>query len=339
MPTEVLALGIVGFGSMGRLHAQQLGYLPNVKISAIVDTQERNRDDARALYSQSGVEIFEDVDQALKATDIRAWVVASSTATHIEVAEKLLNRQCTILLEKPIAATFDEAERIRSLVDANSSNLMMGHILLWHREFRAVQDALSLVGRIHTISASRQRGRDHRLRYPGETPFTLTMVHDLYSVFALMSGAQPYSLSAQQREHEAGGVDLALAEITWRTPEEVVAFFHANFLLPDGAPEGGAIDELQVVGEKGVIRLSYESGYLTVLTPGQTRRVEIPRPSGAGVASFFDDALRSELESFVNVVRNEEKVPVGARYDDACQIQKWIEGFMKSVEIGVTHQC
>lgn len=334
MSVEELELGIIGFGNMGRLHAEQLKYLPNVRVSAIVDTDEKNREDARNFFGQRSVGVFSDVDEALNASEVRTWVVASSTDTHIHIVERLLKRACKVLLEKPIATTLEEAESIRSLVHENSANVMMGHILLWHREFLAVKSLLPEVGKIHSIFASRQRSRDHRVRYPKETPFSLTMVHDLYSVFALLSGASPSSLFAQQRAHEQGGIDLALAEITWRTPEEILAIFHANFLLPKGLPGGSTIDDLQISGENGVIRLNYESGYLTVLSAGAAREVEVPRPKGTGLESFFDDALRRELENFVDVARNQGAVPIGARYEDACQIQNWIESLIKSAESG-----
>jgi predicted dehydrogenase len=337
MSSAKVLVGIVGFGNMGRLHAEQLRYLPDVTVSVIVDSLEKNRADAAALYRDAEVEIFNDVVEAIVATNVRAWVVASSTDTHIDMAEELLRRDCTVLLEKPIAPSLREAERIRSLVHPDSANLMMGHILLWHREFRALQGLLSELGKIVAISASRQRSRDHQIRYPKESPFSLTMVHDLYSVFALLGGALPLALAAQHRKNSQGEVDCALAQVFW--PESVVASFQANFLIPDGVPGGGTSDELQVIGENGLLRLSYESGHLTHLVSGQARRVELPRPAGAGLANFFDDALRSELENFVAVVRNQAQVPIGARYEDACQIHKWIESFEKSAESGVVQQC
>ena len=335
--SKELSIGLVGFGNMGQLHAQQLRYLPDVAVRIVVDAGSKNRELAATFYKDEEVQIFGDLDQALKLSDTRAWVIASSTATHISVAEQLLHHGSTLLLEKPIARSRAEAEQIRPLVRADSSNVMMGHILLWHRELLAVQALLSEIEPIRSIFASRQRSRDHRVRYPDESPFSLTMVHDLYSVFALLSGAKPHSLSAQQRRHHESGIDLALAQLFW--PGDLFASFHANFLVPNGLPGGGNIDEFEVVGESGLIRLSYESGQVTVLTEGARREVEVVRPSGAGLESFFDDALRSELESFVQVARHEATVPIGARFDDACQIQGWIEGFERSAESGVVQPC
>lgn len=337
MTSKELQIGLVGFGNMGRLHAQQLKYLPEVAVRIVVDANPQNGEAASSFYKDDDVQICNDLNEALALSDMDAWVVASSTDTHIPVAEQLLRHGATLLLEKPISRSFQEAEQIRPLVREDSSNLMMGHILLWHREFLAVKGLLSETGAIKSIFASRQRSRDHRVRYPGESPFSLTMVHDLYSVFALLSGTKPHSLSAQQRKHEESGIDLAHAQLFW--PGDLFASFHANFLVPDGLPGGGNIDELQVVGASGLIRLSYESGQVIVLKEGARREIEVARPSGAGLESFFDDALRSELESFVQVVRHEATVPVGARYDDACQIQGWIEGFKRSAESGVVQQC
>jgi predicted dehydrogenase len=156
------------------------------------------------------------------------------------------------------------------------------------------------------------------------------MIHDLYTIYALVEGAMPVSMTAQQRDHEAGGVDLALAQMKWG--DGSLAHLQANFLIPDGIAGGGNIDELSAACVGGVLRLTYESGNLTVFREGKSTQIPIELPRSAGIASYFDDALRGELRAFIDLINGDASIPVGARYRDACVIQEWIENFKKSAE-------
>jgi predicted dehydrogenase len=202
----------------------------------------------------------------------------------------------------------------------------MGHILLWNKEFQAMKSEATKLGKITAINCSRQRSADHRTRYPGESPFAFIMVHDLYTVHSLVQAQEPKTFSAQQRKHDQGGVDLAQAQIGWS--DNTYASLVANYLIPDDIPGGGNIDELTIAGESWHMRLLYESGVIQIASKGEVRQVKVDPPKRVGATNFFDDALRNELEHFLLLIRGVESVPVGARYQDACQIQGWIGNFI-----------
>lgn len=326
MGNEVIKLGIVGFGGMGRLHVEQIGFMDDAVIAAVVEPAGVNRSNAEQFFAKKGVAFFDDVSSALSKVQVDGWIVASSTRSHIEVTEQLLSHGCTVLLEKPIAGTLSEAEKIRSLVKPDSSNLMMGHILLWNAEFQTFKSEVNKLGKITAIACSRQRCANHRVRYPDESPFTLIMVHDLYSVHSLVSAQQPCKYSSQQRKHHQGGVDLAQAQMGWSDNTHVSLV--ANYLIPDDIPGGGNIDELSVSGDSWQARLLYDSGKVQISSKGAVRQIHVDAPIRIGATNYFDDALRNELQHFVLLIKGIASVPLGARYEDACQIQGWIEKFI-----------
>ena len=326
MNERALRIGIIGFGGMGTMHAEQIGYMENVVVAGVVEPGVLNRARAEAFFSGQDVAFFGDVESALKHLQVDGWIVTSSTNTHVGITKQLLESGCTVLLEKPIASTLVEAEELRMLVRPDSSNLMMGHILLWNKEFQTLKAEVTKLGKITAINCSRQRSADHRTRYPGESPFAFIMVHDLYTVHSLVQAQEPRRFSAQQRIHDEGGVDLAQAQIAWS--DNTYASLVANYLIPDDIPGGGNIDELTVAGESWHLRLLYESGVIHIATNGEVRQLKVEPPKRIGATNFFDDALRSELEHFLLLIRGVESVPVGARYQDACQIQSWIGNFI-----------
>ena len=325
MSKSLLRIGIIGFGGMGTMHAEQISYIENAVVAGIVEPGAVNRKKAEQFFSGQDVAFFDDVETALQHLQLDGWIVTSSTSTHITITQQLLKKGCTVLLEKPIASTLVEAAELRTLVKPDSSNLMLGHILLWNKEFRTLKTEAAKLGKITAINCSRQRSANHRIRYPGESLFGLIMVHDLYTVHSLVEAQEPKTFSAQLRKHDQGGVDLAQAQIGWL--DNTYASLVANYLIPDDIPGGGNIDELTVAGQTWHMRLLYDSGVIQIASKGQVRQVKVDSSTRIGATNFFDDALRSELEHFLLLISGVTSVPVGARYQDACQIQGWIGNF------------
>ncbi len=318
------SLGIAGFGGMGAYHARQLAHIPEVHVRIIVDPLVTNQERAREFYSDN-VKVAGEIDSAL-GEKVDGWIVSSATATHIPITRAILENGSRVLLEKPIAKSSAEAASIAHLVRKDSSNLMLGHTLLWHRQFRKLQELLREQGAVKAIHTTRPRSEDHRVRYPGETPFSLTMVHDLYTLFALVGGAEPIHFTAQQREHAEGGVDLAHAQLLWA--DGLFASLRADYLIPDSVAKTVSSDEIEVAGTDWSIHLPYDKGTLRTMNKTGISSVDCPLPQRAGVSDFYEDAVRNELEHFIALLEGKASVPVGARYHDACRIQGWIDRFI-----------
>lgn len=312
-----MRVGVVGLGDFGRLHALTLAGLAEAELVALVARRQASLDAlAREL---PGVPCWLDLARALQESGAEAWVVASSTATHVALAERLLAAGASVLVEKPLAGTLAEAERLAPLVRADSRNLMLGHIVLFNSEYRALQAEARRRGAPVYIACERHRPAQTLQRFPGESPFHLTMVHDLYMVLALMDRREPVAFSAQAHANESGALDLALAQLRWA--DGTVASFTASFLTPEGMPADG-FDRLEVYGQGWAARVEPNPRPLTVwddrarspltleITPDPTM------PSGM---------LAEELRCFCRVVRGREEVPVGATYADALQVQRWLE--------------
>jgi predicted dehydrogenase len=255
----------------------------------------------------------------MEKCDADAWVVASSTASHIPIARTLLAAGKTVLVEKPLASSVLDAESLRPLVAEDSRNLMAGHIVLFNSEFRQLLREARERGPLVFIDCIRHRPVTTMQLLPGENPFHLLMVHDLYCVLALMNRAEPQHFSAQSHRAPGGECDLALAHIRWEGG--TVASLAASFLTPGGMPSDG-FDRLEVFGHNWAARVLSNPRPLQVWDE-QARwplaleiGVEPGRPSGM---------LAEELRCFCRVVRGIEPVPLGATYEDALQVLRWID--------------
>ena len=317
MRFEPVRVGVVGMGSFGRLHALTAAGLAETELVAMVARRQASLD--ACADEVPGVRGWLDLEKAVAESGAEAWVVASSTASHVPLTKALLDAGKPVLLEKPMAENLSDAESLAPLVKPDSSNLMLGHILLFNSEFRKLTTEVGQRGPLKYLSCVRHRSSKHIELYPGESPFHLTMVHDLYAVQALMNRAEPVRFSAQIHCTPKSECDLTLAQLIWENG--TVASFASSFLAPEGMGME-AFDRMEVFGEGWAARLCPNPRPIELWDDRarQPMSLEIlADPSGSS------GMLAEELRCFCRVVRGEQSVPIGATYSDALQLEGWLD--------------
>ena len=307
--------GVIGLGRFGRLHSLTLAGLAEAELVAVV---ARRQESLNALRKElPDVPGWTNLTQAIEESDAEAWVVACTTESHVAVTRELLEHGKAVLLEKPISETLEEAESLASLVRPDSSNLMIGHILLFNSEFQELREVARKRGAISYIDCVRHRPASIVQDFPGENPLQAAMVHDLYSTQVLLDCAEPDHYSAQFHRTDNGEIDLAVAQLQWNGGP--VASFAASYLTPSGMPPRG-FDRTEVFGEGWSARIEPNSRPISVWDDVASwplaLEVRANPPSGM---------MAEELRCFCRVVRNTEAVPTGATYSDAMQVQRWME--------------
>jgi predicted dehydrogenase len=121
MMTDALRVGVVGAGAMGRNHVRNLAALPGVELVGVHDPRAET---AEAVAAEHGTRAFAGL--ADLAGRIDAAVVASPTVSHAAIGCELLGRGLHVLIEKPIAASLEEADRL--IAAAADQVLAVGHI-------------------------------------------------------------------------------------------------------------------------------------------------------------------------------------------------------------------
>ncbi|MBI3466452.1 MAG: Gfo/Idh/MocA family oxidoreductase [Planctomycetes bacterium] len=315
---EPVKIGVVGLGRFGRLHSLTVAGLSETELVGVVARRQTSLDALRReLPAVNG---WLDLNRAIVESQAEAWVVACSTAAHVPVARSLLEAGKIVLLEKPVAETLAEAERLAPLVRADSSNLMIGHIVLFNSEFRQLRNEAARRGGLCYIDCVRHRPASIVNDFPGENPLEATMVHDLYAVQVLLDRAEPERFHAQFHRTDAGAVDLALAQLQWG--DGTLASFAASYMTPAGmAPRG--FDRMEVFGRGWAARISPNPRPVEVWDEQAARwpmaleiRADHTGPTGM---------MAEELRCFCRVVRGLESVPIGAAYADAIQVQRWMD--------------
>ena len=248
-----------------------------------------------------------------------AWVVACTTAAHVPVVRTLLEAGKTVLLEKPVADNLNDARSLAPLVRPDSSNLMIGHLVLFNSEFQQLRAEVQQRGALAYIDCVRHRPASIVEAFPGENPLQAVMVHDLYATQVLVNRADPVHYGAQFHRTRAGAVDLAVAQLQW--PDGLLASFAASYLTPGGMPPRG-FDRMEVFGAGWSARINPNPRPIEV----RDERANWPmaleiRADETGATGM----MAEELRCFCRVVRGQQSVPVGATYGDALQVQQWMD--------------
>ncbi|HSU82960.1 MAG TPA: Gfo/Idh/MocA family oxidoreductase [Thermoanaerobaculia bacterium] len=126
-----MKVGVFGTGSMGRNHVRLLSSLPGAELVGVYDP---NRQAAEAAARDHGARVFPRLEEL--AGEIEAAVVAAPTVAHAEMGCELLGRGLHVLIEKPLAASLAEADRL--LAQADGRVLAVGHVEFFNPAVQAL---------------------------------------------------------------------------------------------------------------------------------------------------------------------------------------------------------
>jgi predicted dehydrogenase len=166
---------VVGVGHLGRHHARILPTLPGVTLVAVAD---RVLERAQAAAAPAGAEAVTDARLLLGRVD--AVVVAVPTVDHLAVSRPFLEAGVPVLVEKPMAASLEEADEMLSIARRSGAMLAVGHTERFNPAIRAAMPILRTPRfiEVHRLSGFPERSLDIDVVFD-------VMIHDLDIVLAL----------------------------------------------------------------------------------------------------------------------------------------------------------
>lgn len=291
----MIRAGVVGTGYLGRLHARILTEMPE---AAAVGFVESNDAVAGEIASELKLRRFESV-RAL-AAEVQAAVVATPTTSHFEVARELLEAGVDVMVEKPIAASVEEARELIAIAARNGRVLQVGHV---ERYNPAITVAAPYVREVRYLTAERlgvfvQRSLDVDVLLD-------LMIHDINLVLSLL----------QQEVVEIRAVGVPV--LTDKVDITNVRLELANGAVANLTASRVSQDRVRK------IRFFGSDAYISV----DTREQEVKgyRLDGRtivplDIAVEKKEPLRAELESFLGCVRDRTR-PIVAGEDGLAAVE------------------
>ncbi len=152
-----LRTAVVGVGYLGGFHAEKYATLPNSELVAVVDV---DRERAESVAVRLGTKAYTDHKEILDKVD--AVSISVPTQCHFDVARDFLLQGTSILLEKPITTTLEEADELIRIAHETGAVLQVGHLERFNPVVMALEGTLTEPRFIESIRIApfKPRGTD-----------------------------------------------------------------------------------------------------------------------------------------------------------------------------------
>ncbi len=116
-------VGVIGTGHLGKFHVKLLNEIGNCDLVGIYDSDLKK---AESVSKEYGVKVYADIESLLRNID--AVSIVTTTSSHFEIVKNSLNYGVHVFVEKPITAEIWQAEEIVKLAKDKGKKLQVGHI-------------------------------------------------------------------------------------------------------------------------------------------------------------------------------------------------------------------
>jgi predicted dehydrogenase len=304
-----VSVGMAGLGYWGPNLLRVLADRQDIEVAWICDLREDRLERFARRYPTArsttrSTDLLED-------PSLDAVLIATPVFTHFELASQSLEAGKHTFVEKPLAASSGEADRLLGLAADSGLALMCGHTFLYSPPVRAVKELLDRgeLGEIYFISSSRVNLGIHQ---PDVSVVWDLGPHD-FSILRHWLEELPETISATGRDSILDGVpDVAFLSL--RFPSGIVANLEMSWLAPS------KLRRTVLVGSEKMV-IYEEGGYEPVRVfdhgvvyrdPGTFGEYQLSYRTGDILSPKIEGAepLALEMEAFVRSIHR-GKAPDG----------------------------
>ena len=308
-----LRIGVIGLGWFGEIHCETLVGIPNIELAALCT---RRPDRLAEQAKKFGVKkTFTDFRAMLADKDIDAVSIVTMWDQHTEPAVEALAAGKHVFLEKPMASTVADCDKIIKASKKSKGILQIGHICRFNPRYRMAKQAID-EGRIGKIVALQSRRNIPAAWTPTILekigPIVGDAIHDtdLMLWFTGDSVASVYAQTVSVR----GLKHPDIGQTMYRFKEGASATLETVWCMPEKTPFD--IDErMSIIGTDGIIHVQDTFPNLGIVDKSRLHSPDTTYwPMFDGVRG---GALRAEFEYFADCALN-GKTPESGRPEDAA---------------------
>jgi predicted dehydrogenase len=227
-------IAVAGAGVIGRAHIAVIAQSSQCRLNAIADPSEA----AQALAQEHGVPWFATLDQLLAAVSPDGVILATPNAMHVPQALQCIAAGVPVLVEKPIAHTVADAQKLVQATQAHQAKVLIGHHRAHSpimRQAQAVIDEGRLGQLVSVVgSAMFYKPDDYFTQAPwrcevGGGPILINLIHEIHNLRMLCG--EIAQVQAMTSNAVRGFAVEDTASITFRFASGVLA----SFMLSDTA--------------------------------------------------------------------------------------------------------
>ncbi|MGO4144417.1 Gfo/Idh/MocA family oxidoreductase [Paenarthrobacter sp. YAF11_1] len=340
-----IILGLVGVGRIGVMHANNItalnAGLGNKGVTVRLRLTDVAADHARAVAADLGAEFVPTVADLI-SSGVDGLVIATGTGTHPELIRAGVDAGIPVFCEKPVAMNVADALPVLDYVRDNNGVVQIGHQRRFDAGYLEAQRAYQAgeLGWIHSLRAVTCDMTPPPVEFLATSGglFRDCSVHD-FDILRWLTGREIVEVYAKGSNNgdpaigDVGDVDTALA---------VVTFDDGTMGTVSASRYNGAGHDvrLEIQGSKNSVMVGLDPETAMVSAePGVTFPAGNPHQT---FAERFDQAYRSEMAAFVELILGERENPctpedavAASRVADAAQ-ESLVTGAPVKVALTVT---
>ena len=257
-----IGLAIVGSGRIGGLRAHIAAEHPAVRFVAVSDIESAK---ARKLAETVSADAWSaDNLEVISHPEVSAVVVSTSEGEHVEAVLQALAAGKAVLVEKPLALTLADADRIVAAVEAAGGDLRVGYSRRFRKRYQVAKEQIvqgrmgRLIGAQARVYNSRSQALAMLARNPHATPVVdaLTYYVDLMNWF--FEGRRLTEVSAVGQRGVLAAAGHPTDDLTWATlkyDDGAAVSLGVCYALPQKYPALGHAARVELLGTDGVMLL------------------------------------------------------------------------------------
>jgi len=280
-------VAVIGVGHLGKHHARLLGGIEAATLVAVVDADPER---ASAAAGATGARALTDYRELFDQVD--AVTVAAPTELHHEIALPFLERGISVLVEKPITRTLDEADALIAAAKASGATLATGQTERFNPAIATVMPFVTTPRfiEVHRLGVFPDRSLDI------DVVFDL-MIHDLDIILALVK-SEPTSIEAVGVPVLTDKFDIANARLRFATG--CIANVTASRISKE------RVRKIRFFQPDAYVSIDYAEqeveGYRLLRRPD-----ERPQIQGGKLPVTREEPLKRELVDFVHAIRDKRR--------------------------------
>lgn len=304
----MISIGIIGAGNFSIKHIEAIRKLPNLHLKAICRRDPVTLDQLKRAY---GVEGYTDYKQLLEDPTIDAVLIATPHHLHAGMAIDAANAGKHILLEKPMASTWEDCLAIYEASEKNKVKLMLGQVGQFTPAFEVAKKYLES-GNLGTIYMGRatsasvwkhaERQKWHLMKKTGGGYLMSVAVHQLDLLCALIPSRvqRVYAVisnSFHGDEVDDGGVII----LKFKNGQQASLHF-------SGFKNGVNQVDAELYGGQGILKISFSQGAYV----GKNQKWELLPHSYA--ENWMAHALEAEWKDFASAIEMNQEPMVSGKH-------------------------
>lgn len=290
--------GVVGLGWFGEVHAEVLATMPGIELAALCTRRPQRLAEVADRFQVA--KRYTDYRDLLADPDIDVVGITTHVNDHRDIAIDALQSGKHVFLEKPMAPTTEDCDRILAAADSSGGFFMVGHICRFDPRVALAKQAIDegRIGKIVSMHARRNLSKTiGRMVLDSISALLGDGIHD-GDLMLWFSQARPVSVYAQEihpgsNRYPDGGWAMA------RLDSGAVAVIESIWHLPESTPY--QIDaRMEIIGTEGAIYIDCGQAGLEIHDGAGNRRPDtLYWPNVFGQRFGI---LRAELRYFADCV-------------------------------------